>query len=149
MSSVRPYVANFRNKTNFKRKQLARLWVWQSGSFMTPVLISFNIGSSWRTSYQQSHWAKFSVNYLDIVHMWTPNKMNATCSLMERTLSHILVFGQQTIKARIWYMDVLSKGLNSLTLNLIPFEIFKKYSDSSKVLQKCQGIFKKSFVYIS
>ena len=36
-----PYVPTFQNKTNFKQKQcllLARLWVWSSGSLMTPVL---------------------------------------------------------------------------------------------------------------
>ena len=41
LSSVRPSVPTFQNKTNFKRKQcslLARLWVWPSGSLMTPVL---------------------------------------------------------------------------------------------------------------
>ena len=38
---VRRSVPTFQNKSNFKRKQcslLARLWVWLSGSLMTPVL---------------------------------------------------------------------------------------------------------------
>ena len=42
---VRPSVPTFQNKTNFKRKLcslLARLWVWASGSLMTPVLETFN-----------------------------------------------------------------------------------------------------------
>ena len=59
-SSVRPHLSQ--NKTNFKRKQyppLARLWVWPSGSLMTPVLcwivylgiekltIGLNLGIFW------------------------------------------------------------------------------------------------------
>ena len=45
-SSVRPSVPTFQNKTNFKRKQcllLAILWVWPSGSLMTPVLYFFTL----------------------------------------------------------------------------------------------------------
>ena len=41
---VRPSVPTFQNKMNFKRKQcslLARLWVWPSGSLITPVLFNF------------------------------------------------------------------------------------------------------------
>ena len=42
---VRTSVPTFQNKTNFKRKQcslLAILWVWPSGSLMTPVLFVSN-----------------------------------------------------------------------------------------------------------
>ena len=41
---VRPSVPTFQNKTNFKRKRcslLARLWVWPSGSLMTPLLYKY------------------------------------------------------------------------------------------------------------
>ena len=62
---VRPSVPTFQNKTNVKRKQclpLARLWVWPSGSLMTPVLSRINSLPSLCTQYIANHTTFIFIN---------------------------------------------------------------------------------------
>ena len=63
--SVRPSVPTTQNKANFKRKQcslLARLWVWPSGSLMTPVLLqSYFVLEMWYKSHIEERYSKWVI----------------------------------------------------------------------------------------
>ena len=60
--SVRPSIPTFQNKTNIKRK----MWVWPSGSLMTPVLSWIYFESVWTISWHiYCGWSRsYTIHYL-------------------------------------------------------------------------------------